>query len=262
MNFEAVLFHKQRYQQQAGAGGGDTIFFDTSPGNAASRSASSPLPLPPAVIHTYCIPAIKGFVSSIALCRGSALQDILRLLTLWFDYGHVQEVYETLLDQIKSIQIENWLQVIPQLIARIDTPRHLVSKLICQLLTDIGRIHPQALIYPLTVASKATVEARRNSANKILKNMREHSATLVNQALMVSEELIRVAILWHEMWHEALEEASRQYFGEHNVKGMLATVEPLHQLLENGPQTLKETSFHQVWTAMSLPNAMLLLCPG
>jgi FKBP12-rapamycin complex-associated protein len=49
---------------------------------------------------------------------------------------------------------------------------------------------------------------------------------------MVSHELIRVSILWHEMWHEGLEEASRLYFGEHNVEGMLATLEPLHAMLE------------------------------
>jgi FKBP12-rapamycin complex-associated protein len=34
-------------------------------------------------------------------------------------------------------------QVIPQLIARIDTQRQLVRKLIHQLLTDIGKHHPQ-----------------------------------------------------------------------------------------------------------------------
>jgi FKBP12-rapamycin complex-associated protein len=34
----------------------------------------------------------------------------------------------------------------------------------------------------------------------------------------VSQELIRIAILWHEEWHEALEEASRLYFGESNVE--------------------------------------------
>lgn len=62
----------------------------------------------------------------------------------------------------------------------------------------------------------------------------------------VSEELIRVAILWHEMWHEGLEEASRLYFGERNVKGMFAVLEPLHAMMERGPQTLKETSFNQV----------------
>lgn len=63
---------------------------------------------------------------------------------------------------------------------------------------------------------------------------------------MVSDELIRVAILWHELWHEGLEEASRLYFGERNVAGMLDTLEPLHAMLERGPQTLKETSFNQV----------------
>ena len=62
----------------------------------------------------------------------------------------------------------------------------------------------------------------------------------------MSEELIRVAILWHELWHEGLEEASRLYFGERNVKGMFAVLDPLHQMMERGAQTLNETSFQQV----------------
>lgn len=76
--------------------------------------------------------------------------------------------------------------------------------------------------------------------------MCERSQTLVNQAMLVSEELIRVAILWHELWHEGLEEASRLYFGDRNVRGMFNTLEPLHAMIERGPQTLKETSFTQV----------------
>ena len=48
------------------------------------------------------------------------------------------------------------------------------------------------------------------------------------------------------MWHEALEEASRLYFGEHNIEGMLAALDPLHLMLEEGPETLKETAFIQV----------------
>ena len=71
--------------------------------------------------------------------------------------------------------------------------------------------------------------------------------------MQVSEEWIRVAILWHELWHEGLEEASRLYFGERNVKGMFATLEPLHQMMERGPQTLKETSFNQVFTYRMFP---------
>lgn len=66
----------------------------------------------------------------------------------------------------------------------------------------------------------------------------------------MSTELIRVAILWHEMWHEALEEASRLYFGEHNIEGMLNVLEPLHNMLEEGAarnnSTIKEKAFIQV----------------
>ncbi len=69
--------------------------------------------------------------------------------------------------------------------------------------------HCQALIYPLMVATKSQKEQRKDAAEMILSNMREHSCDLVQQAIMVSEELIRVAILWHEQWHEGLEDASR-----------------------------------------------------
>ena len=41
----------------------------------------------------------------------------------------------------------------------------------------------------------------------------------------------------------ASEEASRQYFGDGNVQAMLETLAPLHNVLENGPNTMREASF-------------------
>jgi len=81
-----------------------------------------------------------------------------------------------------------------------------VAKLIHDLLTNLGKEHPQALVYPLSVASKSQSATRQAAANVILDKMRKHSESLVEAALLVSKELIRVAILWHEMWHEGLEE--------------------------------------------------------
>ena len=66
-----------------------------------------------------------------------------RLLTLWFDYGHYPDVHDSVTEGLKTIDIDTWLQVIPQLIARIDHPRRLVAKLIHDLLTDVGKQHPQ-----------------------------------------------------------------------------------------------------------------------
>ena len=45
-------------------------------------------------------------------------------------------------------------QVIPQLIARIDSPRRLVSKLIHDLLVDVGKHHPQVRIEMFRVVRK------------------------------------------------------------------------------------------------------------
>lgn len=100
------------------------------------------------------------------------------------------------------------------------------------LLQDIGKAHPQALIYPLTVASKSPVDKRKKVALDITMKMKEHSSTIVVQADLVSTELIRAAILWHEQWHEGLEEASKHYFADQNIEGMFEVLEPLHDMVE------------------------------
>lgn len=264
INFEAVLFYKNQGQSpkpstsgalpEAPDFGSSAIVscgLSESPkggGGAEGQLSPSQFATAPVHVRAYAVPAVRGFFRSVSLSGGgNSLQDTLRLLNLWFNYGQWSEVYDALVDGIKSIRIDTWLQVIPQLIARVDTPKQSVGRLIHQLLADIGREHPQALIYPLTVASKSTAAARHRAANAVLKGVCEHSCRLVHQALMVSEELVRVAILWHELWHEALEEASRLYFGERNIAGMFATLEPLHALIERGPQTLKEISFSQAY---------------
>lgn len=86
--------------------------------------------------------------------------------------------------------------------------------------------------------------------------MRWHGrGTWVAMHVQVSTELIRMAILWHEQWHEALEEASRLYFGDSNVQGMLAILSPLHRKMQDaGPTTLKEIAFVSVRTHTHRPH--------
>ena len=232
------------------------------------------------LLSTYVKLSIEGFFVCIRLSSSNSssqeancLQDTLRLLTLWFDCCNSRDIYDVLSQGIMQTPMEIWLQVIPQLIARIDTNKQFVAQLIHRLLTEFGRVHPQALVYRLILASKCNSTAaansrsitaatnlnnnnssgsgssnsERNAASLILQSLREHNNVLVDQAKMVSEELIRVAILWHEMWHESLEEASKLYFGERNTKGMLDTLEPLHNMMDRGAYTNKETAFLQAY---------------
>ncbi|KAI1260688.1 TOR kinase [Xylariaceae sp. FL1019] len=200
------------------------------------------------VVINHVVPAVQGFFKSIALSSGSSLQDTLRLLTLWFAHGGSSEVNTAVTQGFGTVSVDTWLEVIPQLIARINQPNPRVRQSIHNLLADVGRNHPQALVYPLTVASKSPQNTRRSrSAALIMDSMRAHSANLVEQADIVSHELIRVAVLWHEQWHEAIEDASRLWFSDHNVEGMLALLTPMHEQLERGPETLREISFAQTF---------------
>lgn len=200
------------------------------------------------VVTDHVVPAVCGFFESISLSQGSSLQDTLRLLTLWLTHGGYSEVNSAVTEGFTRVSVDTWLEVIPQLIARINQPNKRVQQSVHNLLADVGRAHPQALVYPLTVAMKSWQNTRRSrSAAQIMDSMRQHSVKLVEQADIVSHELIRVAVLWHELWHEGLEEASRLYFGDHNIEGMFATLEPLHQLLDRGPETLREISFVQTF---------------
>jgi hypothetical protein len=238
--------------------GGDEYVAGGGGGDGKDGSGAYPKRISPAVrVATHLVPAIQSFFNSVSVTLqqrrqrhrlvSNVLQDMLRLITLWFDYGELPMVNAAMREGFQMLSVDTWLYVIPQLIARIHTKEPHVHGLLHQLLCDIGRKHPQALIYPLTVAAHSGHIQRKSAAQAVLSRMREHRATLVDQAALVSSELIRVAILWHEMWHEGLEEASRLYFGQHDVEGMMAVIEPLYRMMEKGPQTLRETSFYQAF---------------
>ncbi|KAJ0421785.1 armadillo-type protein [Aspergillus carlsbadensis] len=219
----------------------------TTIASQANRDGGNLAMVPGHIVTEHVIPAIRGFLRSIALSSTSSLQDILRLLTLWFNHGGDQEVNTVVTEGFTAVNIDTWLAVTPQLIARINQPNFRVRNSVHRLLAEVGKTHPQALVYPLTVAMKSNVARRSQSASNIMDSMRQHSAKLVEQADLVSHELIRVAVLWHELWHEGLEEASRLYFGDHNVEGMFSTLAPLHEMLDKGAETLREVSFAQAF---------------
>eukprot|EP01064_Diplonema_japonicum_P019905 TRINITY_DN2882_c0_g1_i3.p1 TRINITY_DN2882_c0_g1~~TRINITY_DN2882_c0_g1_i3.p1 ORF type:complete len:2463 (+),score=482.32 TRINITY_DN2882_c0_g1_i3:61-7449(+) len=194
----------------------------------------------------YITSAINGYIKSITLgpSHASVLQDILRLLTLWFLHGTHQSVETAVSEGFNLIKLDVWLLVIPQIIARVHTKDNRIAGLVGQLLRRIGKEFPQSLVYPLTVCAKSTHADRKQAASKILEIMREDSAALVEQCEFVSNELIRVAIIWHEMWHLGIEEASKLFFGSKDVEGMLRSLFPLHNMMKK-TETLREVSFVQ-----------------
>jgi FKBP12-rapamycin complex-associated protein len=197
--------------------------------------------------RNHVVAAAQGFANAISLgtkqWSASVQQDMLNLLTCLFKYGDLPDVANTINEGMRIITLEAWLGVLPQLLARIHIRKPSVRSVLHPLLTRLGEKHPQALMYPLSVLLKSPVAERKSAAESLMNSLQAHSSSLVGEALMVSTELIRVAILWLEMWHEGLEDASRFYFGDGNVSGMLDLLLPLHEKLENGAETQKEHEF-------------------
>ncbi|CAN1302704.1 Serine/threonine-protein kinase TOR [Linum perenne] len=102
----------------------------------------------PDVASQFVVAAVNGYFYSIA-CAANAkgvddsLQDILRLLTLWFNHGATAEVQMALQKGFAYVNINTWLVVLPQIIARIHSNNHAVRELIQSLLVRIGQNHPQ-----------------------------------------------------------------------------------------------------------------------
>jgi FKBP12-rapamycin complex-associated protein len=215
-------------------------------------------------INTFVINAIKGFMRALSLgtrkFSSSVMQDMLCILSLWFQYGKYPDVISTLEHGLSQVPLDNWLGILPQLIARIDHPDRNTRALLHSLIMRLGAKHPQALVYPLSVALKNPRGDRKEAAEQLMTGLRQHSTKLIDQAVLVSQELVRVAILWEEWWHWVLEDASRLCFGDGNIQGMLEMLEPLHEAVEKGPATIREATFietykfelHQAWECLQM----------
>ena len=75
------------------------------------------------------------------------------------------------------------------------------------LLARLGETRPAALIFPLTVCLGKGNPERAEAARELLTWLRVRNQRIEKDAKMVSTELIRVAILWPELWRDAIEDA-------------------------------------------------------
>lgn len=89
------------------------------------------------LLRKHLLAAIHGFFQCIALSPDQNLQDTLRILTLWFKYGDHSDAIQTLKQGFDLVSIDTWLQVIPQIIARIHSPAPHIRSLIQELLTKV-----------------------------------------------------------------------------------------------------------------------------
>ena len=159
---------------------------------------------------------VQSLFTCIALAPTAPLQDVLRIITLWFKwYDVASEAFET---GFGAVPLKTWLQATPQILARLRGPQSPLRDSIARLITRVGLAYPQSLVFPLTVAA--------SSSDSCLSVLESLTATeLVAETKKVCTELVRISISWIEQWSALLEEASRLYFVTKDIPAMVAVLD-------------------------------------
>jgi FKBP12-rapamycin complex-associated protein len=70
------------------------------------------------------------------------LQNTLRLLKLWYRHGNLLEIEQIVREGFDKIDMKIWINVIPQLLARVDIKDPVIRKSLIDLLERISQKFP------------------------------------------------------------------------------------------------------------------------
>ena len=198
----------------------------------------------------YAENAIKGFTKSVVIAGKNftkTLQDLLRLIDIWFQVGQEETINKLMCECIEGIQLESWILVIPQLLARINVTNPLIRNTLINLLKKIGNESPRSLNYPLIVLKQSKSKARAEAVSLILDDIRQKHKKLFNECELIINELNRCALCLHEQWSETIEESAKLFFQSKDIKSATKILSNLHKKTNKKPQTINEVHFHQLY---------------
>lgn len=188
----------------------------------------------------FVVEAAGGLIRYLSLRpTGHNIQDVLRLLTLWFQHADVPEVIRTVKEGFRFLPVRLWLPVIPQILARLKTTQPALKVMVRTLIRKVAAQYPESLIFPLIASASRDVrgEDEGYEASALLQAIARRHPVLVLESQLVSQELVRVSILNIEKWRDVLEEASSLYTAKKNIPRM---VNLLLEMYENSLKEQKE----------------------
>lgn len=118
------------------------------------------------------------------------------MLSVLCRYSHLTPVCEIFESAISSIPVEGWINVVPQMIAQLyqvgeeSNFLRLLKLLLCQL----GKQHPESVLFSLNFALKSKIGERTVPATEIMTSIKSQHGELAEEVETISNELGRAAI--------------------------------------------------------------------
>src|SRR5690606_13013624 len=139
---------------------------------------------------------------------GMAVSDettaTLRLLRLLAKHGG--QLHDLFLRHFDGLVIKPWLNIIPQLFARLDHPEVPVQNLITKLLCKIGIEDPQSIVFSCLVGSNSAHNSMLHNQllSRIIQSLAVAHPDLVSHVRQLISDLQKVTVLWEETWYKFL----------------------------------------------------------
>jgi FKBP12-rapamycin complex-associated protein len=224
-------------------------------------SNKSPVEENRSALQGFVMDAVRGFIQSISLGGPEfteTLQDTLKLLELWFKFGSDSSVRAAVGESFSKIDLTCWLNVVPQLIAKLDMNNFVVLTHVLELLLYVGEKYPQGVIFQLMLASQSKTESRKKSAQQVIDKLRERHPRFIAEAVTIANELHKVAIWQEEEWLEAINEAmTYQAEGKYDLVAKIFL--DLHSKMDTPPESQIEMFFYEKYGNMLKEAENLLL---
>ena len=203
----------------------------------------------------FAINAVKGFRHSLGLGgknKNKTFQDLLRLIDIFFTSASKSNELLNLINEcFNEIEVDIFLNVIPQLLCRFNINESNVLSTLILILIKIGKMHPRAIIFHLVVMKNSNSRKRISVSNQILNAIIKNNETnkvLVEESEMFIKELNNCAILLHEQWSEAIEETSKMYINKDYV-GSAKQLDKMHKKMHKKPENNYEIHFYQKYSS-------------
>ena len=195
--------------------------------------------------------AVNGFRNSLFIGgkdKKKTFQDILRLLDIFFSEGNKDDKLLNLIDEtFNYIDIDAFLNVIPQLLSRFDIEDNKILDVLFNILVKIGLKNPHAILPSLIVMKNSNSKKRKSSSTKVLDSIIKkdnNMKKLIDEYEIFINELIKCAMLLHEEWSEAIEDIMTDFQnGDYN--SFTNQMMKLHEKLKKNPTSLYEINFYQ-----------------
>lgn len=170
----------------------------------------------------------------------------LRVLSNLFRRGS-QEMYALFKSKVSSIPLHIWLEVIPQIIARLSSSDQDMLSILNELVIRVGMAHPYPVLCSLLVPFKSDNQDRHLTAQSFMDKFSVTFPSLVEQTVKLGDEFIRTAMSWWEICCMKLTDAFAAFSKDNNPEEMLSLLTPVREITTKKPESFQELMFHSMF---------------